>query len=529
MNTLKKTKTSREKKIIDIDGSSLTVADVWSIIDSPHVKVTVKKNIHNIVASYKFLHERAQNQIIYGVNTGFGPMASRIIDKHSLAQLQKNLVRSHASGAGEPIRQDYVLSSMVIRLNTLAKGVSGVSLPLLRQLEAFINHRIIPIIPEHGAVGTSGDLVQLAHIALTLIGEGEVFYRGKRQATKKVLARLKIAPYVLEIKEGISLINGTSVMAGISTILLRDALRLTSLSIHLGAFALETIGAYNDSIASELHALRPHPGQRQTAATLRKLLHDSKRLRVRYPKGAQMDALRDETFAVPKAIQDVYSFRCIPQVIGPLVDSVAHAEGVINIEINSATDNPLISVKQKRFLHGGNFHGDYIATMIDQLKIPIIKSSLLSERRTNYLLDENVNGIFSPFLNLNTPGLTLALQGLQFVATSTVAQNQTFAYPHSIHTISTNGSNQDIVSMGTDAALILARVIENVYIVYAIELITLLQASDVINDKESYSSSSQKLYREARKISSLVKEDRSLAPDVAHIVSFLKKFDSKNN
>ena len=507
---------------IDLDGASLTPSDVWSIIDNPSVKVVVKRNLPAVAAAYKFLHERAEKQIIYGVNTGFGPMASRIIDKHNLAELQKNLVRSHASGAGVPIRQDFVLSAMVIRLNTLAKGASGVSVALLRQLSAFINHRIIPVVPEHGAVGTSGDLVQLAHIALALIGEGEVFYKGRRQPTATVLKKLKISPYTLEIKEGISLINGTSVMAGISVVLLRDVKNLSSLALRLGAFSLETIGAYDDSIASQLHLLRPHEGQGQAAATLRKLLSDSQRLKPRYGKDSKKGALGDVTFALPKAIQDVYSFRCIPQIIGPLIDTLTHAEGVIRIEINSATDNPLIHAKEKRFLHGGNFHGDYIATMIDQLKIPVVKSSLLSERRINYLLDEKVNGVFTPFLNLNTPGLTLGLQGLQFVATSTVAQNQTFAFPHSIHSISTNGSNQDVVSMGTDAALLLARVIDNVYVIFAIELIALLQAADVIDDHKHFSSAARSLYRDARKVSRTVHEDRSLAPDVEKMTQFLR-------
>ncbi len=508
--------------LIDLDGTSLTPESIWLIVNSPKIKVTVRKNISQILAAHSFLCKSAEKKIIYGVNTGFGPMASRIISKEKLRELQKNLIRSHASGAGEPLREDFVLAAMIVRLNTLSKGVSGVSLALISHLISFINHRIIPVVPEHGAVGTSGDLVQLAHIALALIGEGEVFYKGKRLPTKKVLRQLNITPYTLQIKEGISLINGTAMMSGIASILLHDAEKISTASLQLGAFSLEIIGAYDDSIAKELHKLRPHAGQFSAAKSIREFLKDSKRLHCRYDSKSNNTDINSTTYALPRAIQDVYSFRCIPQIIGPLLETVVHARRVIAIEINSATDNPLIDIKKGKFLHGGNFHGDYIATIIDQLKIPLIKASLLSERRINYLLDEKINGSFPPFLNLNTPGLTLALQGLQFVATSTAAQNQTFAFPHSIHTISTNGSNQDVVSMGTDAALFLSKIIDNIYIIFAIELINLLQAFDITHDYKNFSTTAKVFYKKARMVSPQIKEDRSLTPDINSLIHLLK-------
>lgn len=509
------------RRFIELDGASLTLEQLWQIVDSPHVQVRVRKSADAIRKSHEFLLNKARTTVIYGVNTGFGPMATRIVEINKLEELQYNLVRSHASGAGDPLPEPFVLGAMIVRLNTLARGTSGVSLGLIRQLELLINHRIIPVVPEHGSVGTSGDLVQLAHIALVLIGEGHVFYKGKKEKTQKIFKKLGISPYKLKIKEGLALINGTSVMTGIASLLLRDAERIAASSLRLGALSLEVIGAYDDSICETIHAFRPHRGQILSAAILRKYTKGSTRLRKRY-EGKTLEPKDGETYAIPRAIQDVYSFRCIPQIVGPLLDTISFAREVLSVEINAATDNPLISVATEEFLHGGNFHGDYIATMVDQLKIPIVKSSLLSERRTNYLLDEKVNGAFSPFLNLNTPGLTLALQGLQFVATSTAAQNQSLAYPHSNHTISTNGSNQDVVSMGTDASLFLKKVIDNTFIVMAIELLSLLQAVDVVGGSTTFSQSNRKFYDAARELSLPVKKDRPLSDDVEKLALFLR-------
>jgi histidine ammonia-lyase len=507
---------------LTLDGSHLKVKDIYRFVNDKNAVVEISADsLAAVKKSNDFLRSEMEEKVIYGVNTGFGPMASFIVGKGDLKQLQINLVRSHATGAGEYIDEEFVLAAMIVRLNTLLQGYSGVSPALLFQLRDYINHRIIPLVPEHGAVGTSGDLVQLAHIAVTIIGEGEVSYNGKHAKTANVLKTLKMSPHVLEPKEGLALINGTAMMSGISSLLCVHADRIVSIEARLGALALELIRGYDDSITEKLHELRPHRGQKMIAKHLRNLLKSSSLIskRVELQKEVKISG---EVHKISEDVQNVYSIRCIPQILGPVFDTLEKTRKDIETEINSVTDNPIVDWKGKKFIHGGNFHGDYVAVAIDQLKAGIAKLSLLAERRTNYFLSDKLNGMFPPFLNLKTPGLTLGLQGLQFVATSTAAQNQTLAYPHNVHTISTNAANQDVVSMGTDAALFAHKVIENTYVVLAVELISFLQAFDFINSKKDFSESSQAIYTAGRKISSKVVEDRILTEDVAKIVEFLK-------
>jgi histidine ammonia-lyase len=512
----------KAKKLV-LTGDGLTLTDIYSVAYDSEVLVTVPEAaLANIDEVKKFLDRESGAKVIYGVNTGFGPMASHIIGRSELKLLQKNLVRGHAVGMGDPIPQEYVLAAMVVRLNTLAKGYSGVSRELVKRLELFVNKRIIPVVPEHGAVGTSGDLVQLAHVALALIGQGDVFHKGKRERTRDVLRRLKIPPYALQAKEGLSLINGTSMMAGIAALACVEARRLVSLSIQNGAFCLESVGAFSDSISKELHQLRPHRGQVEVAQVLRTLLASSRLLRNRKAFQDEIEVTGD-THTIPEGVQEVYSFRCIPQVLGPVVETLREAWARTEIEVNAATDNPIVDLKGGAFLHGGNFHGDYIAVAMDQLKASLVKLTMLSERRINFFLNRNVNQFFPPFLNLATPGLTMGLQGLQFVATSTTAQNQTLAFPQHVHSIPTNGDNQDIVSMGTDAALLASRVIANAYIVLSIELVALAQAADFLGKKGKLSTSSRKLCVDVRRALPTLTDDRELFRELDKVLRYAKQ------
>jgi len=508
--------------ILKLDGTKLRPEEIYSFVYNSNAKIEIAaSSLLGVKKSNEFLRSAMEKKVIYGVNTGFGPMASYIVGKGDLLRLQENLVRSHTTGSGEPIAEDFVLAAMIVRLNTLIKGYSGVSEKLVYQLRDYINYRIIPVVPEHGAVGTSGDLVQLAHIALTIIGEGEVFYKGKRQKTAHVLKALHLKPYVLQPKEGLAMMNGTAVMSGISSLLCVESDRLISIATRLGAFALELIHGFDDSVAEKLHDLRPHRGQKQIASRLREILKSSSLIlkRVDLQKEVVIDA---SVHKIEEEVQNVYSMRCIPQILGPVFDTLQKTLEDVTIEVNSVTDNPVVDWQEKKFIHGGNFHGDYVAVAIDQLKASIVKLSLLSERRTNYFLSDKLNGIFPPFLNLKTPGLTLGLQGLQFVATSTAAQNQSLAFPHNIHTISTNAANQDVVSMGTDAALFAHKVIENTYTILAIEFISLLQAAEFVGRNDDLSDSSLVLYQEGRKIFPPVIEDRAISLELASVVQLLR-------
>lgn len=516
---------SSSSNTLILTGSSLTIQDIDKIVKDAKVSVLIADStFSNMENSRKFLEQEMGKRVIYGVNTGFGPMASHIISEHQTVSLQKNLVRSHAAGIGNPLPEEYVLAAMVIRLNTLIQGYSGVSRGLIEQLQAFVNHRIIPIVPEHGAVGTSGDLVQLAHIALALMGEGEAVYRGQRQATAKILTQLQLQPYELKAKEGLSLINGTSMMTAVAAVLCTQAEHLLSVAVRLGAYSLEIVRGYDDSISEQLHKIRPHSGQVQVAKAMRELLASSHMLRRRDDLHQPSDVNgENDVVKIPDKVQEFYSIRCTPQILGPVLDTLSNTWRVVEVEMNSTSDNPVVDWERGFFLHGGNFHGDYIAAVIDQLKMTLVKLTMLSERRINFFLSSHVNGFFPPFLNLQTPGLTLALQGLQFVATSTTAQNQTLAFPHYVHSIPTNADNQDVVSMGTDAALFAAKVIENAYVVLAIELITIAQAVDFLGEQEKLSYESKKLYDDIRSIFPVIKEDRVLVHELPDVTSYIKK------
>ncbi len=507
---------------ISLNGKHLKIRDIDLFINNPGISVDIEQTTFDFInQTRRFLEEELSKRIIYGVNTGFGPMASHIINTEQVEKLQENLIRSHAVGMGDPIDSRYVLAAMIIRLNTLVRGYSGASEELIRHLQKFINHRITPIVPEHGAVGTSGDLVQLAHIALALMGQGNILYRGKNQPAAQALQELGISPYKLKAKEGLALINGTSAMSGVAALNCLQAHRLMSLAIRSGAYALELVHGHRDAIAEKLQEVRPHRGQIAVAQTLRATLVSSQMLHDR-SSNHDMD-IPEDVKEISSVVQEIYSFRCIPQILGPVYEATCNAKKVVEVEINSSSDNPIVDVEGRTFLHGGNFHGDYISLAMDYLKMAFIKLAMLSERRINFFLHEKLNNFFPPFLNLETPGLTLGLQGLQFVATSTTSQSQTLAFPQYVHSIPTNGDNQDVVSMGMEAALFCAKVIENAYIVLAIEFIVLAQATDF--RKTSYdklSNSSKHLYEGVRSVFPKVTEDRVLIDELPRVVDFLK-------
>jgi histidine ammonia-lyase len=519
-----------KQKSLLLNGDIFSIADIISLLEQNKKQIGLEpKALQKAEKTFNFVSDtvKKNNKIIYGVNTGFGPMANYILAHGQILDLQQNLILSHAVGMGEKIPDNFVLAAMAVRLNTLAKGYSGVSGELLERLEKFINLRVIPVVPEHGAVGTSGDLVQLAHIALALLGKGEVNFQNKIQKTSGVLKQLRLKPYKLKPKEGLSLINGTSMMTGISAVVCKQSRDLLSLGLRNGCLALEIVRAYDDSISPKLHELRPHHGQMLIAKTARGILKDSKLIRDRDGLHKNNN-LGKEVVKIKESVQEVYSFRCMSQVLGPIYDTLLKAWQTTEIEMNSVTDNPIVDVEKEKFLHGGNFHGDYIAVNMDQLKASLVKLTMLSERRLNFFLNHKVNEAFPPFLNLHTPGLTLALQGLQFVATSTTANSQTLGYPMNLHSIPTNGDNQDIVSMGTDAALLASKVAENAFIVLAIESLALCQAVDYLKIKNKLSKNSLKLYTFVRGNVEKITNDRHIQPELQSLVSALKSWPGLN-
>ena len=474
--------------------------------------------IDRVNQSFNFLKEFSSNKVIYGVNTGFGPMAQYRIKDEDRIQLQYNLIRSHASGTGKPLKEVFVKAAILARLNTLSLGNSGVHPSLIVLMKELINKDITPLIFEHGGVGASGDLVQLAHLALVLIGEGEVFYKGERKPTKEVFETEKLTPINVEIREGLALMNGTSVMTGIGVVNVHQANKLLDWSLKFSCAINEIVQAYDDHFSEELNATKRHKGQQEVADRMRNNLADSKLIRKR--EDHLYTGENNENIFKEK-VQEYYSLRCVPQILGPVLETINNVASILEDEFNSANDNPIIDVKNQHVYHGGNFHGDYISLEMDKLKIVITKLTMLAERQLNYLLNSKINEILPPFVNLGTLGFNFGMQGVQFTATSTTAENQMLSNPMYVHSIPNNNDNQDIVSMGTNAAIITSKVIENAFEVLAIELITIVQAIDYLEQKDAISSVTRKIYDDIRQIIPVFSEDQVMYPFVQKVKDYL--------
>ncbi|PXW13510.1 histidine ammonia-lyase [Chryseobacterium sp. CBTAP 102] len=470
--------------------------------------------------SFQFLKEFSKNKVIYGVNTGFGPMAQFKISDEDTHQLQYNLIRSHSSGIGNPLPAEEVKACMLARLNTLSLGNSGVHQSVIYLLQELINRNITPLIFEHGGVGASGDLVQLAHLALVLIGEGEVFYKGERKSTKDVFETEGLEPIKVEIREGLALMNGTSVMSGIGIVNAYKANQLTDISLRLSCAINEIVQAYDDHFSAALNGTKKHYGQQKVAERMRAHLADSKLIRKR--EDHLYTHFEEQEKVFKEKVQEYYSLRCVPQILGPVLDTLEYTEKVLENEINSANDNPIINVEDQHVYHGGNFHGDYISLEMDKLKIVVTKLTMLAERQLNYLLNSKINEILPPFVNLGKLGFNFGMQGVQFTATSTTAESQMLSNPMYVHSIPNNNDNQDIVSMGTNAAVICRKVIENAFEVLSIEAITIIQAVEYLGFQDKVSSSTKELYDEIRKIIPAFSDDMVMYPYLEEVKKYLK-------
>ncbi|MDR0540737.1 MAG: aromatic amino acid ammonia-lyase [Dysgonamonadaceae bacterium] len=469
---------------------------------------------------FEFLKEFSSDKIIYGINTGFGPMAQYRVDDDYLTQLQYNIIRSHATGAGNPLPDLYVRSAMVARLGTLLQARSGVHLELVELLVEFINREIYPFIPEHGSVGASGDLVQLAHIALTMIGEGKVHYHGEWREAGEVLAENGLQPFQIRIREGLSVTNGTSVMSGIGLINLIYAKRLLDYAIKFSVWINEITNAYDDSFSAELNATKRHASQHAIAERMREAAKDSRCLLKR--ENVLYNNVNPNEKIFKQKVQSYYSLRCVPQILGTVLDTLETAERIVIDEINSACDNPIIDPVNKNVFHGGNFHGDYVSLEMDKMKIAVTRLAMLMERQLNYLCHDRINGILPPFLNLGVLGLNYGLQAAQFTATSTTAECQTLSFPNYVHSIPNNNDNQDIVSMGTNSALLAKTVIENAYQVASIHAMALAQATDFLKIEEKLSTTTRKLYQEVRANFPILIEDRTLYQNIENVKKYLQ-------
>ncbi len=505
--------------MIQIKDSDLRFAEIESILFE-NVNIELSEVVKSRVKeSFEFLDKFSEDKIIYGINTGFGPMAPYRIEDADKKDLQKNLIRSHASGMGPYLTPIYAKASMIARMNTLCLGYSGIHDSAINVLKAMINNDVTPMIFEHGGVGASGDLVQLAHLALVLIGEGEVFYKGERLQTKDVFEKEGLSPIKVELREGIALMNGTSVMTGIGIVNTIYTDKLLKWIVGCSVAINEIVSAYDDHLSLELNQTKKHKGQQEIAKRMRDSLSDSKLIRKR--EEHLYNGKTNGSTVFKEKVQEYYSLRCVPQILGPILDTIKTVEKVLIEEVNSANDNPIVDVEKGHVYHGGNFHGDYISLEMDKLKVVVTKLTMLAERQLNYLLNHKLNDILPPFVNLGKLGLNFGMQGAQFTATSTTAENQTLSNPMYVHSIPNNNDNQDIVSMGTNAALMSKKVIENAFEVLSIELITIVQAIDYLDYKDKVSAKTRSLFTQIREIVPVFKDDMVMYPYINEVKDYI--------
>src|SRR5690625_2701328 len=439
---------------------------------------------------------------MYGINTGFGKFSDVIIAEKDLADLQLNLIRSHACGVGEPFSEAISRTMMLLRANTLLRGYSGARVEVVEQLIRFINANIHPVIPEQGSLGASGDLAPLAHLTLALIGEGEVFYEGERMATKDALQRANIEPITLEAKEGLALINGTQAMTAVGIIAYLEMEKLLYQSELIASMTLEGLEGIIDAFHKSLHEARGHKEQIEVAERIRDLLNDSKLI------NRQCE----------KRVQDAYSLRCNPQVIGASWQTFYYLKDILQTEMNAVTDNPLIFSDDDAVISGGNFHGQPVALAMDFLKIGIAELANIAERRIERLVNPQLNDL-PPFL-IPSPGLESGAMIMQYSAGALVSENKTLAHPASVDSIPSSANQEDHVSMGTIASRHARQIIENFRNVLAIEAICAVQAVEY-KGADKISPKLREKREAVRKIIPSLTRDRELHVDVQSMQNFL--------
>ncbi|MDB5001741.1 MAG: histidine ammonia-lyase [Mucilaginibacter sp.] len=506
--------------MILVGQNALSLNDFSDLIFKQKKVALDEAALQKVNTNFEFLKQFSSNKLIYGINTGFGPMAQYKVTEENILQLQYNLIRSHSSGSGKLMPAQLSKALMIARLNSFMQAYSGVHNEVVELLKELINLNISPCIYEHGGVGASGDLVQLAHLGLILIGEGEVIFEDKIYPTIEIFNKFNIKPLTIHIREGLAILNGTSAMTGIGMINIIQAQKLLNWSVLFSAMINEIVQAFDDHYSQELNIVKHHKGQNKIAAVIRDVLKDSKMIRDRSEHLYNPDNLDQEVFE--DYVQEYYSLRCVTQILGPIYDTIEQAENVVVNELNSVNDNPVIDHINQNIFHGGNFHGDYVSLEMDKLKIAITKLSMLAERQLNYLLNSRLNQKLPPFVNLGVLGFNFGMQGMQFTATSTVAENQTLSFPMYVHSIPNNNDNQDIVSMGCNAALMTKRVIDNSFEVLGIHLMTILQAIDYLKCHDRLSAISKSLYDEVRQIFPTFIEDQPKYKDLARIKEFLE-------
>ncbi len=483
----------------------LTIEVLQEIIGQ-HKKIGLSEEAKvNIQKCREYLdHKMSENdKPIYGINTGFGSLCNVKISHDNLSQLQENLVKSHACGTGEEVPQAIVKIMLLLKIQSLSYGHSGVQLQTVERLVDFYNHDILPVVYTQGSLGASGDLAPLAHLSLPLLGEGEVNYDGFRQPAHKVLEKLEWKPIVLQSKEGLALLNGTQFMSAYGCYLIMKSMKYAYLADLIAAVSLEGFDGRIEPFDELIHYVRPHKGQVVTANRMKEFLEGS------------------SIIAQPKQhVQDPYSFRCIPQVHGASKDALDYVKKVFKTEINSVTDNPNIFIESDVILSGGNFHGQPLALALDFLGIALAELGSISERRT-YQLISGLRGL--PAFLVENPGLNSGFMIPQYTAASIVSQNKQLATPASVDSIVSSNGQEDHVSMGANAATKCLRIMDNLERILAIEM---MNASQALSFRRPLQSSEfiEQFVKSYQEEVPLVSEDRILHYDIERSIVFLNSF-----
>jgi histidine ammonia-lyase len=476
--------------ILKLDGRSLTIGDVVRASRTPDAQLVIDRGARDDLGASRARVERAiaSGQTIYGINTGFGKLANVRIPADQLDQLQVNLIRSHAAGVGDPLPPDVVRAAMLLRANVLLRPTSGVRPELVDALAGLWNAGLVPWVPEQGSVGASGDLAPLSHIAMVLIGEGQVLgVDGSRAGGELALSSAGLRPYRFAPKEGISFINGTQAQTALLTLLVHDAWVLWRTAVAAAAMSLEALRGTPTPLDPRIHENRPHPGQIRTARLMASLLGDSE--------------IRESHREDDPRVQDAYSLRCTPQVLGAVADAIAFAEQVAAIELNASTDNPL-AFENGDVLSGGNFHGQPVAQALDVLAMTLTTLQALSERRVERLVNPDLSQGLPAFLTAE-PGLSSGYMMVQITAASLVAESRSLAMPASIGSIPTDANQEDFVPMGMAAAFKARRILLNAQRVVASELLCGAQGLELL-----------KPLRPGRGVAALYERIRSLDPAI---------------
>lgn len=502
------------KKSLALSGNDLTLGQLYQVVLEGFEVTLAPEAVARMDASRAVVKRLSTGDVAaYGINTGFGALATVRIQPQQIRELQLNLVRSHACGVGAPLAEDETRAMILLRANALAKGFSGVRPVVVETLLAMLNRSVLPVIPSQGSVGASGDLAPLAHLALVAIGEGEAIYKGAKLSGADALKQADITPLRLEAKEGLALLNGTQGMLALLALAIRDAEILIDTADVAAALSLDALRGSPAAFDERISRIRPYPGQTASARNLTRLNRGSE-IRESH-RSTQKDT----------RVQDAYSLRCTPQVHGAVRDSLSQARTTLSIELNSATDNPLVFADSGEVVSGGNFHGQPLAMAADQIAIALATLAGICERRVEHMTNPHTS-LLPAFLTAD-PGLNSGFMIAQVVAASLASELKALATPHSVDSIPTSGDQEDYVSMGMSASRRLKRMLDALRNVIAIELLAACQGIDFQAPLQT-GVEARKAYALVRSVSRVVDKDRALAPDIAAVAQLVAKGEFQN-